>query len=1029
MALAAVWIWVSVIAAGGEYVVVEGPWRFHTDPADRGLELGWHRPDFDDSSWRLIQAGLSWEEQGIADYDGVAWYRKAIVIPPELAGRELALFFPGVDDAYEAYVDGKLCARWGNPHRGWSVWDTETFVKLPRRYMGGEEVVVALRVTDWGHWGGLRRVPIRLGPVPKIGAIDLVGKWRFATDPRDEGLKRGWEKADFDDSGWREIKVPERWESQGLADYNGFAWYRIRVRIPEDWPAGEGWLVVGGVDDAYEVYANGKLVGSHGSLKPAGPEKSVWQRATVTDLGEVVEPGKELVLAIRVSDWGGGGGIVRGPVMLVSHRALAGGWLQVIQALASLNPGWVLPAWLRGGPVVWTVAGLARDASEALAGPDGSIQPRNVCYSLTPCLYDSRAKRALGPEFDFGRGDYVDVQWRLMAGYLPIVQWRWASEQGVVTETFFVWKGRDGAPTAYARIRFIPAPGRRMVPAVMVRPYTLNGRIVSAREVSVRREGERVEVAVDEQPFGAICGLRPASIATAGLLKSDASGLLGRSGDLGGSGPPGVAITYAETGRACVVDVFMPVEPERGLRPKAFDEALGECARWWRRKLGRVRLELPDRRLFAAALANAAYMLISMDGDQPHPGPLNYDLFWCRDSAYQIAAMLRLGLFEEARAAASVYPRIQRPDGEYVSIVTSDYQPVGPHEWDAQGQGVFSLVEVYRFTRDRKWLEAVYPSIRRACEFLERIRRQRLRDEFRNAPPPKGCAFGILPPSVSAEDLGPGDWHHYWDDFWAVRAWRDLEYAARELGLEGDARWAKQQGDALLEAVMRSIRCTMRYYGVDYVPDGPEDAKSSSMARGTSPAIWPGMVVDPDSELLRRSFDAYWRMWIEPTGGGYLHHGTACGYGMELAACYAIMGQRQRAWQMLMWHLEHQSAPGVWAWGESFDPRTGKFRGGDMPHTWVGADYINLLRTCLLYERDGAIVLLGGVPESWLRGRRVFSARALPTYWGALDLRVVPAGLSADGAVHVYLSGDCRPPRGFRALAPAGLKVKVHSPR
>lgn len=1024
---------VAVALIGAEMAVaaeVAGPWKFRADPNDEGVRLGWMKPDFDDSSWEELQAGKTWEEQTHPDYDGLGWYRKRISIPADLTGKDLVIIFPGVDDAYEAWANGEFIGRSGSLSGGASVWQTETMVPLPARLTAAPQVLLAVRVVDWGGGGGLVRAPIRIEPAPSVEVVDLSGPWKFATDPEGRGLELGWQNPDFDDSTWREVQAPAGWEAQ-IGDYDGWAWYRKKIKLSDAWPDGKGILVFGGVDDAYELYVNAEKVATHGSLVPAGGENSVYDKTTSTDIGRYCGPGRELVLAVRVMDWYANGGIVRAPVMLVPNAALAGDWAQVLRYLAALHPDWYVPAWARSGAVVWTVLGLPRARDEALVGPDGSLQPQNASYSFTPVLYDVKAGQLLRPEYDFATEAWQGVTWRLHDDALPIVEWSWdPGSQLSLANDSLVWRGRDDSPTAYSRIRVANRgnQARRLRLYVLVRPYRLNGNLSRADKIEVAG----TDVTVDGRLFARLSSA-PAASGTCPLLDGDVSQWAARGEvPLGGGqpsrGPAAAALAWdiaLEPGQQWALEIAAPQARDGNLNPMTFAQALGEAAAWWRDRIGRTKWNLPEPRVANAARANAAYMLVSMDGDQPHPGPLNYDAFWCRDSAYQIAAMLRMGLFEEARAAAEVYVKIQRPDGEFPSIVSSDYNPVGPHEWDAQGQGIYSLVQVYRFTRDRAWLERIYPTLRRACEFLERVRLENTTDEVRQKPPPLCYAFGILTPSVSAEDLGPGDWHHYWDDFWAVLGWRDAEYAARQLGREDDARWMKTAGDELLSATMESIRQVMAHYGIDYIPNGPEDKDSSSMARGTSPGLWPGMILDPDDPLTIRSFDVYWQKWIEPTGGGYVHWGSVWGYGMELAACYVLLGQRERAWTMLRWHLDHQSAPGVYAWGESFDPKTGRFRGGDMPHTWVGADYINLLRTCLMYEKGDQLVLLAGVPAEWLRGQKAFSVAGMPTYWGDLDMTVTPAGASADGKVHVRLGGACSPPRGFLLALPPGLQGMI----
>ena len=96
------------------------------------------------------------------------------------------------------------------------------------------------------------------------GSVPLDGLWQFhlGDDPR-------WSSPSFDDSAWETIGTASSWGSQDHPGYTGFAWYRRHLKI--DAVAGDisaYALLVPPVDDAYEVYWNGKLIGSHGKLPP-----------------------------------------------------------------------------------------------------------------------------------------------------------------------------------------------------------------------------------------------------------------------------------------------------------------------------------------------------------------------------------------------------------------------------------------------------------------------------------------------------------------------------------------------------------------------------------------------------------------------------------------------------------------------------------------------------------------------------------------------------------------------------------------
>jgi len=143
-------------------------------------------------------------------------------------------------------------------------------------------------------------------------SLMLEGKWKIA-----DGNMAEWASPDFDDSAWKEAYVPLRWEEEALKDYDGVAWYRLHFDIPAemlkrwgDMPLAVG---MGAVDDADETFLNGQMIGKSGEFPPVKKTAYDTPRIYAFDKGLLKEHN---VLAVRVSDWGGNGGIWRGPVLI-----------------------------------------------------------------------------------------------------------------------------------------------------------------------------------------------------------------------------------------------------------------------------------------------------------------------------------------------------------------------------------------------------------------------------------------------------------------------------------------------------------------------------------------------------------------------------------------------------------------------------------------------------------------------------------------------------------------------------------------
>ena len=124
----------------------------------------------------------------------------------------------------------------------------------------------------------------------------------------------------FNDSGWKTISPNQVWERQGYATYDGFAWYRVTFMVPASLKRdalkyGGLLLNLGRIDDVDFTYFNGVLVGSTGKLPPDYVTEWSTPRA-YTIAPDAVLWGKPNILAVRVYDASGDGGIYSGPVSL-----------------------------------------------------------------------------------------------------------------------------------------------------------------------------------------------------------------------------------------------------------------------------------------------------------------------------------------------------------------------------------------------------------------------------------------------------------------------------------------------------------------------------------------------------------------------------------------------------------------------------------------------------------------------------------------------------------------------------------------
>jgi len=146
--------------------------------------------------------------------------------------------------------------------------------------------------------------------------IDISQNWRFSPDKNKVGVPEKWYSKTFDDTNWQIINAGLRWEEQGFPDLDGNAWYRKPVDIPANWKGKDVWIKFGAVNDAYELFVNGKHISTFGEANITFADKPSFSKLT-----DNIKYGEANLIAIKVNDWGNSGGLWRLPVIITTDKA------------------------------------------------------------------------------------------------------------------------------------------------------------------------------------------------------------------------------------------------------------------------------------------------------------------------------------------------------------------------------------------------------------------------------------------------------------------------------------------------------------------------------------------------------------------------------------------------------------------------------------------------------------------------------------------------------------------------------------
>lgn len=141
-----------------------------------------------------------------------------------------------------------------------------------------------------------------------------------------------WKGNNYEDSKWPSMQLPSVWEQKGLDGVDGIIWFRKTITVTEADAGKAAILELSFIDDNDITYVNGVKVGT----------TNAWNEKRKYNIpAGVLKAGKNII-AVRVEDTGGGGGIygdANDLKITIDGKAqtLAGAWLFQVAALQKGN--------------------------------------------------------------------------------------------------------------------------------------------------------------------------------------------------------------------------------------------------------------------------------------------------------------------------------------------------------------------------------------------------------------------------------------------------------------------------------------------------------------------------------------------------------------------------------------------------------------------------------------------------------------------------------------------------------------------
>ncbi|WP_342691636.1 sialate O-acetylesterase [Flavobacterium polysaccharolyticum] len=139
---------------------------------------------------------------------------------------------------------------------------------------------------------------------------------------------------DFNDSKWPEIKIPSLWENQQIGNIDGVVWMRKSIVLTAQQAQQGAVLHLSKIDDEDVTYVNGVQVGTN----------KLWDAPRKYTIPSGILKEGINVIAVRITDYTGGGGIYGDPSDLKltfndSEIKIDGAWkFNVVQVKIAISP-------------------------------------------------------------------------------------------------------------------------------------------------------------------------------------------------------------------------------------------------------------------------------------------------------------------------------------------------------------------------------------------------------------------------------------------------------------------------------------------------------------------------------------------------------------------------------------------------------------------------------------------------------------------------------------------------------------------
>jgi hypothetical protein len=441
------------------------------------------------------------------------------------------------------------------------------------------------------------------------------------------------------------------------------------------------------------------------------------------------------------------------------------------------------------------------------------------------------------------------------------------------------------------------------------------------------------------------------------------------------------------------------------------ENKLASIKNFWKEKLNSFEIKLQGeyKKWTNTLRSTLAYILINRDNAGIQPGSRSYERSWIRDGSLTSSALLKLGITEEVKDFIEWYSSYQYKSGK-VPCVVDRRGPDPVPENDSHGQLIYLIHQYFLFTNDTTFLRSKFQNVKAAVDYIAELISQRSTDDYKLIDSLKNF-YGILPESISHEGYSEKPMHSYWDNFFAIKGLKDAVDIASILGeKESELKFISIR-DKFKTDLYNSLSGAIKTKEINYIPGcvelGDFDATSTSIA------LYPcNEKLNLPQPYLNNTFNKYYDYFVKRRDDTTFNWINYTPYELRTVGAFIQLDLPERGHALLNYFFKDQRPQGWNHWAEVVwkDPKLPRFI-GDMPHTWVGSDFVSSLRSFFVYEDEQrqALIIGAGIIPDWIEHPLGISIKNMKTYYGTISFTM---NKSSANTISILLEGSIKMPTG-----------------